>query len=111
MKPFLWLAVAALMIAGAGYVPSHSVHACEAPKAAPKAPKTHERKASQAKKPRVYGTPIQPPIVKKRTGKRTPATSTADAAARRKAAADAKRRAQADLARRRAHPASADGPR
>jgi hypothetical protein len=111
MKRSLWIAVAALMIAGAGYAPSHSMQDCEAHKATPKAPKAHEHKAPQAKKPRVYGTPIQPPIVKKRVGKRTPATSTADAAAKRKAAAAAKRRAQADLARRRAHPASADGPR
>src|SRR5689334_23020548 len=111
MTHALWIAVAALMIAGAEYAPAQDVHGCETRKTTPSAPATHQHKAPQAKKPRVYGTPIQPPIVKKRVSKRTPGASAADAEARRKAAAEAKRRAQADLARRRAHPASADGPR
>lgn len=108
MKRFLWVAVAALALAVVEPVPARG-----APDGREAAPKKHTPPRT-AKPPRVYGTPIQPPIVKKRAGKRTTAhgASTKQSAAKHKAAnAAAARRAKADLEARRAHPASADGPR
>jgi hypothetical protein len=111
MKRCVLIAVAALMIAGAESAPAAGVHEGDARKAAPQAPKAQKAKMRQAAKPRVYGTPIQPPIMKKRAGKRTGAVAAADPVAKKKAATAAKRRAQADLERRRANPAAANGPR
>ena len=95
MKCVLWFAVAALTLVVAEGTPAHA-------------------SPPQAKQPRAYGTPIQPPIVKKRAPKKTKANGVATAkstTAKHKSNAEAARKAKADLAWRRAHPASADGPR
>lgn len=66
-------------------------------------PKAHAEK--QHKKTRVYGTPIQPPIVKKVRTKRGHANQASKAETERKAKAAAARR-RANEAYRRANPAS-----
>jgi hypothetical protein len=79
-----------------------------APSSKPK-PQTTQRHHE----PRVYGSPIQPPIVKKVRGKRNHAQKVAapQSAAQKKAHAAAVRKRQANEEYRRQHPASADGPR
>jgi hypothetical protein len=117
MKSLVWVAVAASVLVMAEGTPLRAAPTCDGAHAKPAAPSKSSKHASppQAKKPKVYGAPIQPPIVKKRAPRKTKATgvaSTSDAAvAKRKAHAEAARKAQADLEWRRAHPASADGPR
>jgi hypothetical protein len=60
---------------------------------------------------RVYGAPIQPPIVKKsRARRRAHPAHTANYAAERKARAAAAQKAKANLEYRRAHPAVSNGP-
>lgn len=76
----------------------------------PSKPKAHT--TQRHKQPRVYGTPIQPPIVKAR-GKRNHAhkSAKADTPAQKKARANATRKRRANEEYRRQHPAAADGPR
>lgn len=106
-------AAAALILIGA-----QSASAADSPRGtAAHSPKSQSSKsgkhaAPQARKPKVYGTPIQPPIVQKRASKKTSKpVSAANAAAKKKANAAAARKAQADLEYRRQNPASANGPR
>lgn len=71
-------------------------------------PKPKAASAQPHRAPKVYGAPIQPPIIQKvRTKRRanTPASAKTTTAAQKKAHADAARRAQANLDYRRAHPA------
>jgi hypothetical protein len=112
MNQYVLIVVAALMIGAAEGVPASSTHESTARQAAPQTSQPQKHKARrQSAKPRVYGTPIQPPIMKKRGLKRTGAANATDPTARRKAAAAKARRSEADLARRRANPAAANGPR
>ena len=110
MKSVVWVAVAALILVVAEGAPTRASSSCEAA-----AKSTKHASPPQAKKPKAYGTPIQPPIVKKRAPKKTKATGVTSAhhtvATKRKPNPDAARKAKADLEWRRAHPASADGPR
>jgi hypothetical protein len=79
--------------------------------APPSKPKPHTTQKHH--QPRVYGTPIQPPIVKKARGKRNHAQKVGapETAAQKKAHAAAVRKRKANEEYRRQHPASADGPR
>jgi hypothetical protein len=63
--------------------------------------------------PRVYGAPIQPPLVTRVRGKRTHAQKVGapETAAQKKAHVAAVRKRKANEEYRREHPASADGPR
>jgi hypothetical protein len=116
MKSVFWAAVAAVVLVVAEGSPARAVPTCDGTHAKPTASKSSKHASPpQARKPKVYGAPIQPPIVKKRVPKKTKATGVAGtnnaAAAKRKSNAEAVRKAKADLEWRRAHPASADGPR
>jgi hypothetical protein len=110
MKSVLWVAVAALALVAAESTPARDASSCETP-----AKSTKQGSPPQARQPKVYGTPIQPPIVKKRAPRKTKATAATSTskpdAAKRKSNAEAARKAKADLQWRREHPASADGPR
>ncbi len=76
--------------------------------APPSKPRPHA-----AHQPRVYGTPIQAPIVRKAHGKRSHSqkVTAPDTAAQKKAHAAAVRKRKANEEYRHQHPASADGPR
>lgn len=106
----LLLAATALILIGGQ--PICAAGAPDKPQSHAKSPpsKAGKHASPQARKPKVYGTPIQPPIVKKKAGKRTKPTAM-DAEAKRKADAAAARKAKADLEYRRQNPASANGPR
>jgi len=115
MKSVLWVAVAAAVLVMTEGTAARAVPPCDGTHAKSTASKSSKHASPpQARKPKAYGAPIQPPIVKKRAPKKTKANgvaSTGNAAAKHKSNAEAARKAKADLEWRRAHPASADGPR
>jgi hypothetical protein len=109
MKPVLWFAVAALGLVVAEGMPARAAPSCDGASKS-----TKHASPPKARQPKAYGTPIQPPIVKKRAPKKPKVNgvaSTKPTATKHKTNADAARKAKADLEWRRAHPASADGPR
>lgn len=113
MRRLLTLTVTALIVACAVPVTAGNASAGSKPQsthAQSKSQQASKAKSRVARPARVYGSPIQPPIVKKRAGKRNTAKGVAastDSAAKRKAHAEAQRKARANLEYRRANPASA----
>ena len=77
------------------------------------APSSKPHTTQKHHQPRVYGSPIQPPIVKKGRAKRHHAqkAGAAETDAQKKAHAAAVRKRKANEEYRHQHPASADGPR
>jgi hypothetical protein len=105
LRLFIAAATAVLLVAGA--------QPAFAGKPAPESsqPKSKTHTAKRHAKPRAYGAPIQPPIVKKARTKRGHAHAVKSAEAQRKTRAAAVRRRKANEEYRRQHPASADPPR
>ena len=109
MNRLFVVAAAALIVAGVTPVCAQGAQGASPPQSRPHATQPPQHAAG---KPRVYGAPIQPPIVKKVVGKRShaPKAGSTSTTAKRKANAVAARKAKVDLQYRREHPASADGP-